>query len=308
MQFTEAQFAELFGVRELPRACAALAAGADFSYEVPEGAARDRIIRGVLDHIDSDKPSRVGEHRADIWESCWSDNLEQFVRAGYDAAKLVPNFIKPDQPIRLKQQYVLPRNPRFELEFFQVCRAFLFDRFFSSAPAVYEFGCGSGFNLLALAKQLPGKKLYGLDWSRSSNETLDLLGRKLGPEISGRHFDFFEPDASLKLEPGSGVLTMAALEQVGARHERFVEYLLSNRPGICVNMEPLAELYDGAQLVDYLGLRYHRKRGYLDGFLTALRKLEAEGRVEVLEVRRFFFGSLYHEAYSYVAWRPLRGD
>jgi hypothetical protein len=27
-----------------------------------------------------------------------------------------------------------------------------------------------------------------------------------------------------------------------------------------------------------------------------------------MEVRRFFFGSLYHEAYSYVAWRPLRGN
>jgi len=305
MQFTAGDFATLFGVRELPKACAQLAGQHDFGYERPTAAARERIVQQVLEHVDSDKPTKVGQHRAAIWESCWQENLDTFVRAGFDAEKLVPDFFKPDQPMRLRQDYVLPRNPRFELEFFEVCRAFLFDRFFAGVDAVYEFGCGSGFNLLALAKQLPGKKLCGLDWSRSSNEMLNVVGRKLGLDIAGRHFDFFQPDAALTLAPDSGVLTMAALEQVGARHGPFVEYLLAANPRICVNMEPLAELYDDAQLADRLALRYHRKRGYLEGFLTALRELEAKRRIEVLDVRRFFFGSLYHEAYSYVAWRPL---
>ncbi len=239
MQFTAGDFAALLGVRELPRACAALAAGRDFSYERPVGAARERIVRQVREHIDSDKPTRVGQHRADIWESCWQENLDKFVRAGFDAEKLVPDFFKPEQPMRLQQDYVLPRN------------------------------------------------------------------RKLGLDIAGRHFDFFQPDRALTLPGDSGVLTMAALEQVGARHAPFLEYLLRANPRICVNMEPLAELYDTAKLADDLALRYHRKRGYLDGFLTALRELAAKRRIEILDVRRFFFGSLYHEAYSYVAWRPL---
>ena len=98
---------------------------------------------------------------------------------------------------------------------------------------------------------------------------------------------------------------MCALEQVGPRHDRFVEFLLQKKPGICVNMEPLLELYDETNLVDYLAARYHRKRGYLEGFLTALRTLADKGHIEILDVRRFFFGSLYHEGYSYVAWRPL---
>jgi len=304
MQFTAVDFAALFGVRELPKACAALAAGRDFNYEVPTGEARDGIIRRVLGEIDSDKATVVGEHRAAIWESCWQENLDKFVRAGYDAEKLVPDFFRPQQPMRLRQEYVLPRNPRFELEFFEVCRAFLFERYFAEADAVCEFGCGSGFNLLALARQLPGRKCVGLDWSRSSNEMLNVMGAKTGLDISGRHFDFFAPDARVELGSRSGVLTMAALEQVGPRHGAFLDYLLAGSPGVCVNMEPLAELYDDARLVDHLALRYHRKRGYLDGFLTALRDLEAKRRIEILDVRRFFFGSLYHEAYSYVAWRP----
>ena len=305
MRFTASDFAALFAVPALPAACAQLAEAHDFNYDVPQGTARDRIIRQVVEHIDSDKPSKVGEHRAGIWESCWSDNLQKFVDGGYDPGKLVPDFIKPDQPVRLKQNYVVPRNPRFELDFFQVCRAQLFERYFADAGSVYEFGCGSGFNLLALAKQLPGKKLYGLDWSRSSNETLTLIGGKLGLPIVGRHFDFFAPDAAMQLDARSGVLTMCALEQVGPRHERFVEFLLQKKPQVCVNMEPLLELYEPDQLVDYLALRYHRKRGYLDGFLTSLRSHQVAGRIEILDARRLYFGSIYHEAYSYVAWRPL---
>jgi len=303
-QVTAQDFAALFGLPALPPPCAELAARHDFRYEVPARQRRERILAQVAEHVDSDRPTRVGEHRAELWESCWSDNLQKFIDAGCDPEKLVPDFIKPGQPIRLKQDYVIPANPRFELDFFAVCRAFLFDRFFREAQAVYEFGCGSGFNLLALARQQPGKKLCGLDWSRSSNETLNLVGRKLGLDITGRRFDFFQPDFSLELGARAGVLTMCALEQVGARHGAFVDFLLAKRPAICVNMEPLLELYDEANPVDALAIRFHRKRGYLEGFLTRLRRLAGEGRIEILEERRFYFGSIYHEGYSYVAWRP----
>jgi len=302
-QVTASDFAALFGVPALPPPCAELAAQPDFRYEIPAGAAREKILAQVAAHVDSDKPTRVGEHRAEIWESCWSDNLQKFVDAGYDAEKLVPDFIKPGQPIRLNQQYVVPASARFELDFFAVCRAFLFERFFRDVQSVYEFGCGSGFNLLALARQQPGKRLCGLDWSRSSNETLNLVGKKLGVDITGRHFDFFNPDPGLELGPRAGVLTMCALEQVGPRHGPFLDFLLAKKPSICVNMEPMLELYDPANAVDALAIRFHRKRGYLEGFLPALHKLAAAGRIEVLEQKRFRFGSLYHECYSYVAWR-----
>jgi hypothetical protein len=79
--------------------------------------------------------------------------------------------------------------------------------------------------------------------------------------------------------------------------------LLARKPAICVNMEPMLELYDENNPVDALAIRFHRKRGYLEGFLPALRRLAEAGRIEIVEVKRFKFGSLYHECYSYVAWR-----
>lgn len=70
-------------------------------------------------------------------------------------------------------------------------------------------------------------------------------------------------------------------------------------------MESLVDLYEETKLVDYLAASYHRKRGYLDEFLPHLKDLAAKSRIEIFGIRRLFFGSLYHEGYSYVARRPL---
>lgn len=307
MQLTSRDFCDLLGVAgdKLPDACEAFVNSGDFNYDVPDANTRDGIILSILNHLESDRPTRVGEQRAEIWESCWADNLRRFVGANHDPDKLLPDFIRTGQPVRLRQQYVIPRTSGFEAAFLQVCRAYLFDRFFRETGTIYEFGCGSGFNLVALAKQLSGKRLFGLDWSKSSNETVNLLRSNLNIDITGRDFDFFNPDPSLRLDQGSAVLTMCALEQVGPRHETFINYILQQRPSICLHMEPLLDLYDENNLVDYLALRYHRKREYLFGLLPYLNNLAAAGKIEIVETRRMFFGSLYHEGYSFVAWRPL---
>src|SRR5260221_637322 len=207
MDFTTADFAALFGIAEkaLPPACRNLVQSSDFRYDLPSEAERDRIVVGILQHLDSDKPTQVGPQRADIWEACWSDNLQKFVEGGYDTQKLVPDFMRPSQAIRLQRRYIVPRSPRFEYDFFRVCRAFLFERYFRDVRKVLEFGCGSGFNLIALAEQLPGKELYGLDWSKSSYEMVDLFREKLGINIKGMHFDFFNPDRRLALGADAGV-------------------------------------------------------------------------------------------------------
>jgi SAM-dependent methyltransferase len=305
MQYSTVDFARLFGVaaNAMPKPCLDLIAKADFSYEEPSPAKRDEIILGVLRHIDSGAPTQVGPQREDLWERCWAENLEKFVGSQFELEALVPKFIKPDQPVRLHQRYVVPRNPAFELAFFQVCRAFYFQKYFAGLRSVYEFGCGTGFNLVALAQQMPGTKLYGLDWSHSACEMVNLIGQRHKLDISGVRFDFFNPDRGTRFDAGSAVMTMCALEQLGPRHGAFLGFLLEKKPAICLNMEPIEELYDENNLADYLALRYHRTRGYLSGFLPRLKDLEAEGRVKILEVRRMYFGSLYHEGYSFVVWQ-----
>jgi hypothetical protein len=60
----------------------------------------------------------------------------------------------------------------------------------------------------------------------------------------------------------------------------------------------LIELYED-NLLDYLAVQYHRKRGYLEGYLGAV----IDSGAEIIELKRNNFGSLYHDAYSVLVWK-----
>ncbi|MGA7934859.1 MAG: hypothetical protein WCA35_15040, partial [Kovacikia sp.] len=88
-------------------------------------------------------------------------------------------------------------------------------------------------------------------------------------------------------------------------YQKFIHFILEKSPHICINMEPLCELYDENNLVDYLAIRYHKQRQYLDDYLSFLRELEAEHKISIQTVKRLRFGSLYSECYSLIVWKPL---
>ena len=70
-------------------------------------------------------------------------------------------------------------------------------------------------------------------------------------------------------------------------------------------MEPTIEHYNPDILLDYLAIKFHRQRGYTEGWLPAIQQLEVEGRAEIIAAKRPFFGSTMMEGYSYVVWRPI---
>lgn len=97
--------------------------------------------------------------------------------------------------------------------------------------------------------------------------------------------------------PGA-VVTFHALEQLGKNFRPFLNFLLEAKPKVIIHVEPLIELYED-NLLDYLAVQYHRKRGYLEGYLEAVINSGAE----ILELKRNHFGSLYHDAYSVLVWK-----
>jgi hypothetical protein len=279
-------------------------AEADFRYRHFGVEERDAVLLTVLKRLESGDLSRVGEHRQAVWDRGWEENLEQFEAQDAALESLIPRFIREEPIVRLRSEYVQALNARIEFFFHDIVRRWLFLEFMSDVRAVYEFGCGSAYNLVAIAEMAPGLRLVGLDWAESSVKLANLIGEKRGIALTGRRFDLFHPDDTLEIGPGDAALTVCALEQVGTRHEAFLEFLLRKRPSVCVHMEPLLDLYDPDNLVDHLAIRFHTARDYLSGFLPALRRLESEKRIEILAVQRMNFGSLFHEGYSFVAWRP----
>lgn len=298
-------FASLFGttIDDIPDDCLELIAKTDFRYKKLISDKRKKIILRILKTIDSDSLSVVGAHRMPAWEKGWSENLQNFVDSNFDLNELIPKFVKRNEVIRLNGNYVLPTNKNFETCFVEVLRTYIFRKYFSDAPAVYEFGCGTGLNLVNLAKLFQEKKLYGLDWSTASREIVNKIAITQKMNLTGILFDMYSPDYQLDIDKGSAVFTIGAMEQLGKNFESFLQFLLEKRPSICINIETIYELYDQSVLFDYVAAKYLERRGYLQGYLTRLRQLEVEGKVEMIKIQRTF-GSLYHDGYSYIIWKP----
>lgn len=301
-------FARSFGttVDDIPEDCRELIAKSDFRYRQLTGNERDHVLLAVLKKIETDQQIIGAPERQITWEKGWEENLRDFINSGYDLNKLVPRFIRLNQPIRLNQEYILPSNPNFELDYFSVFRLWLFKKYFKDFDSIYEFGCGTGFNLVVLAQLYPDKKLYGLDFAHSSVDLVNRIGEIYHWKTSGRLFDMLSPDESLTFDENSAVFTIGAVEQLAGKFGPFLQFLLRHSPGLCIHVEPTIELYDENNLVDYLAMKFHRKRGYTENYLARLRELEAQNRIELLKVKRPFFGSLYMEGYSYVIWRPKK--
>ena len=305
-QLQTEHFADLFGtdVSTFDNRCRQLISSGDFRYKVLEGGDRDQALLAVLKRIDSGQLSKAGTEGKGRWEKGWSENLEGLLRSDHSLSELVPKYIRPNQSLRLDQQYIEACDPNFEYNWYEVFRRWLFSTYFRDIENVYEFGCGSGFNLAALAQMYPDKNYHGLDWAPASKEIVDELGKIYGWSMRGFVFDFFNPDETLEMAAGSAVLTIGALEQTGQDYERFLNYLLDQHPLLCVHVEPIVEWYDSDNLIDYAAIRFHDQRRYWRGFPGRLERLEEEGIIEILKMKRSYFGSLHIEGYSQTVWRP----
>jgi transketolase len=276
----------------------------NFDYEIVDGSERERILLQIMETIDSGKLTESGPGKQIAWEKGWSENLIEFEQSGNDLKTLVPKFVRKNQVMRKQGAFIFPSNPDFESDMVHVMRDVLFRKYFSDLHSVFEFGCGTGLNLLHLADIFPEKTLYGLDWAQSSCDIINRLADTQKINLKGLKFDMFNPASDLELTANDGVFTIGALEQLGTSFDSFLSFLSQKSPAICIHLETMNELYTNPTLSDHLIKRYGHRRNYLDGFLSALKKLEQSKTIEILQIQRTF-GSLYHEGYSFVVWRTL---
>lgn len=276
----------------------------DFQYRIASHAEFQNIILTVLNKIEEGKLSVAGPNRFSDWENGWAENYDAFVHSNGDAQTLKPGYYK-DGPLRLRDDYIIPLSADFVYTYLSFLCKFLATKYFEKVDNVYEFGCGPGTNLIAIAEVFPKKKYYGLDWAPVSQKIMGAISKAFPWSFEGIRYNYFDTSYEMKLADHSGVLTFASLEQVGEDFINFVEMLCNEKPSVVVNVEPLYEYYDETNLLDYLGLQYHKRRGYLGAYMTYLRQLEAKGRIEILKEHNHKFGSTYNNSAHYIVWRPL---
>lgn len=246
-------------------------------------------ITSTLQDLRNHPEVHAGTHRAQQWERGWLES--------YKAGHIVPKYFGKYPVVRWMQKLVYPCNTLFEYNMFAMIQHWLFDKYMRDASAIYEFGCGTGHNLLRVEEVAPSASLWGLDWTAASCK----LVRRLG--LKAARFNMFTPD-NFRLEPHSVVYTVASMEQLGISYKPFVTYLLEQRPSLIIHIEPIGELLDPTNLLDYLSLQYFTERNYLYGYLSYLRELEEENKIEIIQAERTYVGSLFVDGYSVVVWKP----
>ena len=138
---TPADFAEVFG-EMTPRLKRKIEeANLQYTYLSPEE--RDACILDVVVRILESKFKRAGEHRRQEWEDIWSKNQAALAKSGTTDA-LVPYYFKgTDSVARWKKELIRPTKPMFDLNGLSIITEWLFEKYMSTTPAIYEFGCGT---------------------------------------------------------------------------------------------------------------------------------------------------------------------
>jgi len=286
--------------------CKELISSLDFSYRNIEGEELESLLLGILKRIDKDKQIIGAKDRTEVWSKGWQENLDQFLESNSNNESLIPKFIRPNQPVRLNGKFVMPSDSKFELNFVKVWRYWLLEKYFSDVDNIFEFGCGTGFNLIAASEIFPNKKLFGSDFVQPAVDLVNATAKKYNIELNGELFNMLEPRSDYKIPKCSGVFTFGSLEQLASDLEPMINFLLDSSPDIIVHNEPAIELYDDSKLNDYLAIKFQGKRGYSEGLLPLLKRLEAQGKIELIKVKRLFFGSLYMEGYNTFVWKKVK--
>lgn len=250
----------------------------------------ETAIIQILNTLLDDSVPFSGPHRHKQWEKGWGENFKEHT--------VTPHYFGKYPINRLNGRFVEALHPDYEVEMLYTIVDKLAKKYLSKAEHIYEFGCGTGHNLMRISLHNQFAELHGLDWAKSSQAILFKNG------IDAANFDFFKP-SKYKLEPNSAVYTVAALEQTGTKYKEFVKYLLRNKPSVIVHIEPIPELLDPTKLLDYLSIKYMEKRKYLSGYLDYLISLAVESKIEIIEAHRSGIGSLFIDGYSIIVWRPL---
>jgi hypothetical protein len=280
----------------------------NYNFQYAEISDQEHIdaLKIIVDALINPNLPKSGEHRLEIWEKGWGENFKKFSEI-QTIESINPLYFGKFPLIRYNQRFIKALSQNFEANSLSIIQDWLFDKYVKGYDNIYEFGCGTGHNLFRAREVNSTATLWGLDWATSSQKIINEIREKgIADNIYSHRFDYFNPDFDFKLKENSVVYTVASLEQIGNRHSSFLEYLLQNKPDICIHIEPIGELLDPNVFLDYLSLKYFEKRNYLNQYLEALRQLEFQGKIEIIEAKRSFIGSLFIDGYSIIIWKPIK--
>ena len=167
----------------------------NLNYQTIENKDLEKLHIEILEKLFLDRQKIGALERTEIWEKGWEENLNKFINNPNDESALIPRFIRPGLPIRFFQKFIKPENKMFELDYFRIYRLWLFEKYFKNYENIYEFGCGTGFNLLEGARLFKNKNFFGSDFVESSVKLVNSLAKNYNlSNLEAEKFNFIEPN------------------------------------------------------------------------------------------------------------------
>jgi hypothetical protein len=276
----------------------------DLTYQELNEQERDQSILNIINVLYKENLVKVGEHRLESWEKGWSENFE-LLKQGTDVINLIPKYFGKYNIFRWKEK-LIKGNSKY-LDYYQLIilvDAILHEYVGDKYDNLLEFGCGPAYHLLRFGNFNPNINLIGLDWTVASQNIIEEINKlNINTKITGNNFNYFNPDYNTNIPENSAIFTCNSLEQIGENYKPFIDFLLSKKPDLCINFEPMSELLDEENLLDKLSILYSEKRNYLKGYLSYLEQLEKEGKIEIILKKRLYGGTLHLEGYPVVIWK-----
>lgn len=272
----------------------------NFSYI--KGLERDKVLIQILKRIRSDHQIIAGKGRTKKWHEGWGEALSLYKKSN----SLTPKFYtaRENKYFRLNGELIKSKSPNFEVDMVNLFRNWYFKKYFKNINNIYEFGAGTGHNMVELSKIFPDKNLYASDFVPTSVNLLKLVSKKKKMKMKCFQFDMAKPNKKLEIKEGSAIYTSGALEQLSGKIYDFINFTLSKKPKIVIHVEPAPQFYDTKKLVDFTADFFQRKRGYTDNLLDYLTLLERKKKIKIIKKMKSPFGSLMIEGYNFIAWRP----
>ena len=251
-----------------------------------------------------------GTKRKKVWDRGWKDILKGF-KKNKKIQNLIPHYYKRGKTImRFNKHYVLPEKRNFEAIFLKIVQRYIVEKYLKNYTHIYEFGCGTGHNILAFSKILKSKKkFYGLDWSVYSQKTINLIEKfksnKVNHSFVSKNFDFFKVDKNYEIKDDSVCLTWGSLEQIGKNYKDVLDFFLRKKFKLIINIEPFNEIYETKSRFDTNGLKYHNKRKYLYNYYKKIKFLEKTKKVKIIKYQRIV-GSAFHDGWNILVFKTLK--
>jgi SAM-dependent methyltransferase len=171
---------------------------------------------------------------------------------------------------------------------------------------IVELGAGCGHNILSLALTNTWDHLAGFDVAENGIQA----AREAAQYFNIRNVDFDRldltngKDANFKKIRGKTVFTYYCLEQLKYSTSTVIRNLILAGVKRVIHMEPTTELLRMWLPMDIVNYCYITRLDYQNNLLTSLRRVEKEGGIRIIDLKRLYYAPSYKNDPTLVCWEP----